>query len=372
MHSCASACSTRRAFTLIELLVVVAIISLLLSILLPSLTCARDQAKSAKCGVTLRSFGVGMTSYATEHGDYIPGINTTGVALESYRLQQGNGAWRDASMPVQNFDWMTPLLRYDSSDIGVNRAERFTTALTDYRCPSMGEFAGVYRLTQLPDRQDFQNVQRPRYGVSYLMPAHFQYWGQNDRNVSLGRYAGLPNAIIRPKVANPQWEVVVDSFRSRLDKLGLAARKIAIADGTRYLDLDDPAFPEFNGLDFDASPWAALFGSFTSTGAWWSGSTAYGVNRPSANWDGQALAGSGPPGNGQNLWYSYRHGCNRSPQADTAQSNRGRMNALHFDGHVENLDDRQSREIHLWYPKGARVRQPGEGMTSVPNNFVIP
>jgi len=61
---------TAPAFTLIELLVVVAIIALLVSILLPSLNKAREQAKAAVCATRLRAFAQAAVTYEADYASY--------------------------------------------------------------------------------------------------------------------------------------------------------------------------------------------------------------------------------------------------------------------------------------------------------------
>jgi len=58
--------SRRHAFTLVELLVVIGIIALLISILLPTLSKARDSAKTLQCLAVLKNWGNAQQMYAAE------------------------------------------------------------------------------------------------------------------------------------------------------------------------------------------------------------------------------------------------------------------------------------------------------------------
>ena len=63
---------SRKAFTLIELLVVISIVSLLIAILLPALSSARQAAQAVNCGVNLKQLGLIFQMYTDDHKGHFP------------------------------------------------------------------------------------------------------------------------------------------------------------------------------------------------------------------------------------------------------------------------------------------------------------
>ena len=109
----------RAGFTLVELLVVVSIIALLISILLPSLRGARDQAKLTKCLAHMRGLGQAAMTFSTDHNNLIqltstqPGVDDADPSRTKFEYGAGKEilAWPVALAQaagvkyVNNWDW---------------------------------------------------------------------------------------------------------------------------------------------------------------------------------------------------------------------------------------------------------------------------
>ena len=76
-----------RAFTLVESLVVIGIIALLIGILMPVLSSARESANRTKCLANLRSVGQGLMLYADSFKGKLPNSNRPNTVNDQQMTQ---------------------------------------------------------------------------------------------------------------------------------------------------------------------------------------------------------------------------------------------------------------------------------------------
>ena len=116
-----------RGFTLVELLVVISIIALLIGILLPALSAARESARVVSCLSNHRQMMIGAMSYQTDNDDTFAYQDAKGVFVPNAVENPTRESWFQAL--YNHVDVPTPETLFQcptvASDVDVTRPEIF-------------------------------------------------------------------------------------------------------------------------------------------------------------------------------------------------------------------------------------------------------
>ena len=124
----------RLAFTLVELLVVIGIIALLIGILLPTLSRAREASKMVVCLSNQRQMGNSIVMFTNEHNNYLPK-----AWFNAAPDWEGNGTTNTWGFQAPAWGWDYVIVSFNeggkeifrcpSDDSNVIRGEQFNPAL---------------------------------------------------------------------------------------------------------------------------------------------------------------------------------------------------------------------------------------------------
>lgn len=189
----------RAGFTLVELLVVISIIALLVSILLPSLKKARDQAKDTLCKANMHQLGLSVQYYVQDSSDHllwIPGVPIGGgnpyhkAPFKQYRqILQLWPYLKDLKV------YQCPKAKSPNAKGGQPGARTITAdefvAMMDSASPSMSQYFAVKSDPLVKDfvkRREFADVSIAEFtdpSTKLLKGIYTEYWF-NDWNDGAG------------------------------------------------------------------------------------------------------------------------------------------------------------------------------------------
>jgi prepilin-type N-terminal cleavage/methylation domain-containing protein/prepilin-type processing-associated H-X9-DG protein len=166
----------QRAFTLIELLIVVGIIAVLISLLLPAVQSARENARRVQCGNNLMQIGTALANYASANRVFPPGVVNDKGPVSNTPVGYHFG-WAAQILPYLEH---TNIYREFDFNQSVYSARNDTTRqhnIQTFLCPSDGfrkltSYAACHHDVEAPIAADNQGV--------FFLNSHIAYHDITD------------------------------------------------------------------------------------------------------------------------------------------------------------------------------------------------
>lgn len=182
--------SRRSAFTLIELLTVIAIIAILASMIMPSLSRAREMARRSSCASNMKQLGLAFIQYTQDYDERFPKAG-------NWQAWGNGGHWVKG---VNSADGSTALAKFTKAEDYAPRGNKvdiiggaiypYTKAVQIYVCPSSrdGQATGLsYSMNCTLSGQAQFSVQSDTEVallVDEAYPSDGYFWATTDSSAS--------------------------------------------------------------------------------------------------------------------------------------------------------------------------------------------